>query len=173
MGNRQARSERSNRQPRTAHFLLWDTVAVAELATWERPTDPLLADALWGATAVALRAEELGRMETGRTCIPWRGHQHAAVPPGAPGDDNRCQFYEHIGNAAVSRRDWKLVRKYPGDWELYKITDDATELTDVAAENPALVRELAREWATWSARCGVVPRERILELTRWGIAASY
>jgi hypothetical protein len=42
-----------------AHFLFWDSVAVAELATWERPTDPLLADALWGATAVALRAEEL------------------------------------------------------------------------------------------------------------------
>jgi hypothetical protein len=34
-------------------------VAVAELAAWERPTDPLLADALWGATTVALRAEEL------------------------------------------------------------------------------------------------------------------
>jgi hypothetical protein len=42
-----------------AHFLFWDTVAVAELAAWERPTDPLLADALWGATTVALRAEEL------------------------------------------------------------------------------------------------------------------
>ncbi len=42
-----------------AHFLFWDTVAVAELATWERPTDPLLADALWGATTVALHAEEL------------------------------------------------------------------------------------------------------------------
>lgn len=42
-----------------AHFLFWDTVAVAELATWERPTDPLLVDALWGATTVALRAEEL------------------------------------------------------------------------------------------------------------------
>jgi hypothetical protein len=41
------------------HFLFWDSVTVAELATWERPTDPLLADALWGATAVALRAEEL------------------------------------------------------------------------------------------------------------------
>ena len=30
--------------------------------------------------------------------------------------------------------------------------------------------ELAYEWASWSARCGVVPRERIVELSRWGIA---
>jgi hypothetical protein len=53
-----------------AHFLFWDTVAVAELATWERPTDPLLADALWGATTVALRAEELSAATTATLIQP-------------------------------------------------------------------------------------------------------
>jgi len=41
------------------HFLFWDTVAVAEIAAWEHPTDPLLAEALWGAATVTLHAEYL------------------------------------------------------------------------------------------------------------------
>jgi arylsulfatase A-like enzyme len=76
---------------------------------------------------------------------------------GAPGDDTRCQFYEHIGNAAVRRGDWKLVREHEGAWELYDVTADPTELHDLAPENPALVRELADAWQEWSARCGVLP----------------
>ena len=102
--------------------------------------------------------------------LPLEGNGMLASLRGEPGDDTRCQFYEHIGNAAVRRGDWKLVRDYPGDWELYDIAEDPTELHDLAAEHPSLVRELARAWAEWSARCGVVPRERIVELTRWGIA---
>jgi hypothetical protein len=42
-----------------AHHLFWDTVTVAELAAWQRPTDPLLVDALWGAVAVTLHGEHL------------------------------------------------------------------------------------------------------------------
>ncbi|MEU8308972.1 hypothetical protein AB0C84_35960 [Actinomadura sp. NPDC048955] len=42
-----------------AHFLFWDAVCVAELAAWQRPTDPLLADALWAAAAVALHGEQM------------------------------------------------------------------------------------------------------------------
>ncbi|WIX85694.1 hypothetical protein [Amycolatopsis sp. DG1A-15b] len=42
-----------------AHFLFWDTVTVAEIATGRRPTDRLLADALWGAAAVTLHPERL------------------------------------------------------------------------------------------------------------------
>jgi arylsulfatase A-like enzyme len=100
-------------------------------------------------------------------CVPpLEGVSMLATLRGGPGDRERCQFYEHIGNAAVRRGGWKLVRDYPGDWELYA---DPTELHDVAAEHPELARELAHAWAEWSARCGVVPRERILELERWGL----
>lgn len=42
-----------------AHFLFWDAVTVAELAAGQRPTDPLLADALWAASAVELYGEQM------------------------------------------------------------------------------------------------------------------
>jgi arylsulfatase A-like enzyme len=104
-----------------------------------------------------------------RDVPPLEGVSMLASLRGAPDDGRRCQFYEHLGNAAVRRGDWKLVREYPGDWELYDVVADPTELHDLAAEHPEVVRELAGAWAEWSARCGVVPRERILELDRWGI----
>jgi hypothetical protein len=57
-----------NEQLYAAHFLFWDCVAAAELATWQRPTDPLLVDALWGAAAVTLYGEHLAP-ETARTLV--------------------------------------------------------------------------------------------------------
>ncbi|MFI7226444.1 arylsulfatase [Nonomuraea angiospora] len=106
----------------------------------------------------------------GRDPLPLEGRSMLASLRGA-GDPERCQFYEHLGNAAVRRGRWKLAREYPGDWELYDVERDPAELSDVAARHPETVRELARAWAEWAARCGVVPRERILELERWGLAA--
>lgn len=69
--------------------------------------------------------------------------------------------WEHEGNRAVRRGDWKLVCKFPGDWELYDMATDRTELHDLAAQRPTVVAELSAIYATWAARCGVVPWEQI------------
>lgn len=94
---------------------------------------------------------------TGTPCPPVEGVSMLGSLRGAPGDETRCQFYEHIGNAAVRRGEWKLVREHGGEWELYDVTADPTELHDVATENPLLVRELAAAWSAWATRCGVLP----------------
>lgn len=79
--------------------------------------------------------------------------------PAVPG---HTLYWEHEGNAAVRRGSWKLVRKFGQGWELYDMTDDRTELHDVAARHPTLVGQLGGAYQAWADRCGVVPRERIL-----------
>jgi arylsulfatase A-like enzyme len=67
-------------------------------------------------------------------------------------------FWEHEGNAAVRAGDWKLVRLGRGGaWELYDLKTDRTELTDLAAKEPARARDLAAAWDAWAARAHVTP----------------
>lgn len=63
--------------------------------------------------------------------------------------------WEHEGNQAIRRGQWKLVKRYPGDWELFDMEKDRTEMHDLANEHPALVAELAALWQQWADRCDV------------------
>jgi arylsulfatase A-like enzyme len=51
---------------------------------------------------------------------------------------------------AVHRREWKFVRDAGTD-HLFRIDEDPNEQRDLAAEHPALVRELAAELETWKS----------------------
>ena len=96
----------------------------------------------------------------GRSMLPaWQGN--AAVDTDEP-----TLFWEHIGNAAVRRGPLKLVRAYPGDWELYDIDSDRMESTDLAPTRPEIVAELAAAWHEWADRVGVLPWDRMLERYR-------
>lgn len=75
-------------------------------------------------------------------------------------------FWEHEGNAAVRIGKWKLVCKYPGPWELFDMEADRTEMSDLAAQDPERVRDMAARYEEWAKRCGVIPREKILELMK-------
>jgi len=88
----------------------------------------------------------------------------AALRGEGSSDVERDLFWEHEGNCAVRRGRWKLVRKHRGPWELYDIVVDRTELDDLASAHPALVATLAEAWQAWADRCGVIPREAVLEL---------
>jgi arylsulfatase len=75
-------------------------------------------------------------------------------------------FWEHTGNAAVRRGQWKLVREAGRPWELYDLAADRSEIRDLAAERIELVDELAADWRAWADRVGLIPWEVTLELYR-------
>lgn len=73
-------------------------------------------------------------------------------------------FWEHIGNAAARRGDWKIVRISDQPWELYNLGVDRSELHDLADQHPELVAELADAWQEWADRVGVIPWNRLKEV---------
>ena len=117
------------------------------------------------ATVVELAGVGYPEQRDGHEILPLEGRslvpviEHDELP-------ERPLFWEHEGNAAVRCGRWKLVKEYPGDWELYDMLQDRTETNDIASEQPALVRNLARQYDEWAERCGVIPRDEILEMMR-------
>jgi arylsulfatase len=93
----------------------------------------------------------------GRSLAPVFGRDALQRPP---------MFWEHEGNAAVRMGKWKLVRNYPGPWELYDMDADRTELHDLAARHPERVAEMSAQYDEWAKRCGVIPRDKIVALMR-------
>jgi arylsulfatase len=67
-------------------------------------------------------------------------------------------FWEHEGNAAIREGNMKLVRiGREGKWELYDVEKDRTELHDLAATLPELVKQLAGQWNLWADRTQIKP----------------
>lgn len=115
------------------------------------------------ATIVALTGAQYPSVYDGNRILPLEG---VSLLPAFADDTavNQWMFFEHEGNAAVIYRQWKLVKRYPGDWELYDIEVDRTETRDVALEHPDVVDELSKQYQGWADRCGVIPREKILAI---------
>lgn len=97
----------------------------------------------------------------GRPIQPTEGESFLTLLEGK-GTERDCPlFWEHEGNAAMRAGPWKLVRKYPGDWELYNMDEDRTELRDLSHGDKDRLRRMAGEYATWAERCGVVDWSRV------------
>ncbi len=80
------------------------------------------------------------------------------------GSENSQLWWEHIGNAAIIRGKWKLVRQYDWDWELYDLTTDRNELKNLATAHPDVVSELSAEWQKLADQYGVIPFRKTLEI---------
>ena len=72
--------------------------------------------------------------------------------------DERMIFFEHERNRAVRAGKWKLVAKgLDGNWELYDMKADRTEMNDLAAKEPDKAKELEIAWEQWAQRAFVKP----------------
>ncbi|MFQ5734025.1 MAG: sulfatase-like hydrolase/transferase, partial [Planctomycetaceae bacterium] len=72
--------------------------------------------------------------------------------------NRRVLYWEHEGNRAVRVGKWKLVAKgRRGQWELYDLEADRTELTDLAEKQPERVEQMAELWTAYAKRTNVLP----------------
>ena len=93
----------------------------------------------------------------GNPIHPIEGESFLDLLEGRAWSREKPIIIEHEGNRGVRRGEWKLVGEYGGKWELYNMTEDRTELNDLAGRNPAKTAELEKEYEGWAQRCGVLP----------------
>lgn len=69
----------------------------------------------------------------------------------------RSIYWEHEGNQAIRKNDWKLVKEHGHSaWELYNnLATDPTESRDCAQQSPQKVQELQQEYLSWAKTIGV------------------
>lgn len=95
----------------------------------------------------------------GKQIVPLEGKSLLPILQGSKRPDHDAIYWEHEGNRAVRKGDWKLVSRFPGQWELYNLKEDRTELNNLAAGHTDIVNELSTMYRTWAKRSNV---------ERWG-----
>jgi arylsulfatase A-like enzyme len=113
-----------------------------------------------GATYPDKRDGRLTLPPEGRSLLPLLTAASGQTPAPRP---ERVLAWEHEGNKAVRRGDWKAVAQGRGPWSLYHLAADRTESRDVAAQHPDTTRELAALWQAWAERCGVWERDELIK----------
>ncbi len=81
------------------------------------------------------------------------------------------QYYEMEGHRGLYRDGWEVVTRHPprtrfddAEWELYDLSTDANELTDLSADDPPRVAALAARWEALARENDVYPLD---EGTGW------
>jgi len=92
----------------------------------------------------------------GHAIQPLQGESFLALLCGKDWSREQPIFFEHEGNCAIRMDNFKLVRKYGQDWELYDMDEDRTELNNMAGRNKPLETELLKRYQDWADKAGVL-----------------
>ena len=91
--------------------------------------------------------------------------------------DNDVVGWELGGRKALRKGDWKIVYANApwgsGAWELYDVVRDRSESRDLAASNPAKLKELLDDWKRYVAETGTLEIEGLAERPGYSNAGKY
>lgn len=91
----------------------------------------------------------------GQPVGPPRGLSLKPILEGQTRTPHEAIYFSFYGkNNAIRIGDWKLVNKNFGEFELYDLKRDRTELRDLAAENPVKLKEMRQRWDQLSTKVG-------------------
>ncbi len=95
--------------------------------------------------------------------VTGRSFRQVLDDPAAPAS-NRLQYFENGGSRAIVQDGWKAVCRHEKGadfdaeaWELYRISEDASECDDLAAAMPEKLAELVALWWKEAEAHGVLP----------------
>lgn len=109
------------------------------------------------ATIMDVTSSDYPKTYQNKTIIPQEGYSLFPLINGKPNGRNTL-YWEHGNNRAVREGKWKLVATAKGDWELYDMEKDRTEIHNLRDQHPDLAEKLEGMWNTWAWRTHVFPR---------------
>lgn len=86
----------------------------------------------------------------GQTLLPVLKGQERTAP--------EFLYFQFSNNRAIRVNDWKAVSANGGRWELYDMTNDRSELSDLAGSNPDKLSELIKKWHDVAENVDMAPR---------------
>ncbi|MBO5193529.1 MAG: arylsulfatase [Bacteroidales bacterium] len=113
------------------------------------------------ATLVDLSGADYPSERAGNHVQPMEGISLLPILRGKDIRREKPLIVEHEGNKMLRDGDWKIVQEYgETDWMLYNLKKDPTEMNDLAARHPALLRKMVAKYHSEAERTGVEPEIR-------------
>jgi len=110
-------------------------------------------------TLLEMAGGEYPQQREGESILPVEGRSIVPILRGGRGDADRELCWEWAGNRAIRQGDWKLVwDRAVGQWELYDLAKDRTEMNDLASDQPERVKSMSAAWLAWAERTGLGPK---------------
>ena len=106
----------------------------------------------------------------GNQIKPLMGQSLVPVLLNEPTEWDRILFWEHEGNRALRKGNWKLVSRYDGEnkvespWELYDLAADRTEMHDLSQDKPELLEEMIVLYNEMAEKAEVTPWPEVMEI---------
>lgn len=111
------------------------------------------------STFVELAGATYPETYRGHSITPSTGASLVPSFDGRPVVGHPWLFNEHFGARYARYGDWKIVASgRDTTWQLYNLSADRTETTDLAAKYPDKVKQLDGEWRKWAAAHSVFPK---------------
>ncbi|MEM8652190.1 MAG: arylsulfatase [Pseudomonadota bacterium] len=110
----------------------------------------------------------------GHQIQPMQGESFSELLSGKDWSREQPIFFEHEGNCAVRQGQFKLVKQYGHNWELYDMETDRTELNDLYGTSGPMEKKLAQEYQNWADKSGVLDWDEALPklLKAWNIKSA-
>lgn len=93
---------------------------------------------------------------SGHEIQPAQGESLIPLIKGCDWKREQPIYFEHEGNCAIRFGNFKLVRQFDHDWELYDMHVDRTELNNLTGKNSPLEKDLLQQYSSWAQRTGVL-----------------